>query len=250
VNDTQLLTRLAEANAYGKEAPLPETIWTSELALREIERRMGMKPTESPDQPTVTSGQQQQEAAPPPSAPDQVITAPQQRRRQGGRGPLVAIAAAVVVVLVIGAAAAILTLSGDGGDDVVAASPTPGPVTSFADIAGTTYERQGNGPRYLLFFEDGTFHSSSNPDLVVDRPSDVYTTRFDGTQVFITSPPSSRCPQPDQGGTQGGTYEIHLLEGGSVQFLAIDEDPCAQRSSFLQALDRDGVSAGGFVPVP
>ncbi len=84
MNDTQLLTRLAEANAYGKEAPLPETIWTSELALREIERRMGMKPTESPDQPTVTSSQQQQEAAPPPSAPDQVITAPQQRRRQGG----------------------------------------------------------------------------------------------------------------------------------------------------------------------
>lgn len=246
MNDTQLLTRLAEANAYGKEAPLPETIWTSELALREIERRMGMKPTESPDQPTVTSSQQQQEAAPPPSAPDRVITSPQQRRQQGRRTPLVAIAA-VVVVLVIGAAAAILTLSGDGGDDVVAASPTPGSVTSFANIAGTTYKRQGAGiPAYLVFFEDGTFHTSANPDLVVDRPSDVYTTRFDGTQVFITSPPGSRC----QGGTQGGTYEIHLLEGGSVQFVAIDEDGCAQRSSFLQALDSDGVSAGGFVPVP
>jgi hypothetical protein len=154
-------------------------------------------------------------------------------------------AAAVVVVLVIGAAAAILTLTGDGGDDVVAASPTPGPVTSFEDIAGTIYERQGNEPRYLVFFEDGTFHSSSNPDLVVDRPSDVDTTRFDGTQVLITSP-GSRCPQPDQ----GGTYEIHLLENGNLQFLAIDEDPCALRSSFLQVLDRDGVSAGGFVPVP
>ena len=142
-----------------------------------------------------------------------------------------------------------MTLSGDGGDDVVAASPTPGSVTSFANIAGTTYKRQGAGiPAYLVFFEDGTFHSSSNPNLVVDRPSDVYTTRFDGTQVSITSPPSSRCPQGDQG--QGGTYEIHLLESGSVQFLAIDEDACAQRSSFLQVLDRDGVSAGGFVPVP
>ncbi len=246
MNDTQLLTRLAEANAYGKEAPLPETIWTSELALREIERRMGMKPTESPDQPTVTSSQQQQEAAPPPSAPDQVITAPQQRRRQGGRGPLVAIAA-VVVVVVIGAAAAILTLTGDGGDDVVAASPTtPGPVTSFDDIAGTIYRSQGIGrDQYLYFLEDGTINVSTNPDLVVDRSSDVYTTRFEGTQVLITSPGSSRCPQPDQ----GGTYEIHLLENGNVQFLAIDEDPCALRSSFLP-LDRDGVSAGGFVPVP
>jgi len=122
----------------------------------------------------------------------------------------------------------------------------PGPVTSFDDIAGTTYLRQGDIPVYLVFFEDGTYHTSSNPDLVVDQPSDVNTTRFDGTQVLITTPTNSRWPQPDQ----GGTYEIHLLESGSVQFVAIDEDPCAQRSSFLQALDRDGVSAGGFVPVP
>ena len=89
---------------------------------------------------------------------------------------------------------------------------------------------------YLLFLVDGTMNSSSNPDLVADRPSDVYTTRFDGTQVFIASPSSSRCP-PDQ----GGTWEIHLLENGNLQFLAIDEDPCALRSSFLQR---------GFAPVP
>ena len=79
-------------------------------------------------------------------------------------------------------------------------------------------------------------NGSTNPDLVMDRPSDVDTTRFEGTQVFITSN-SSRCPQPDQ----GGTYEIHLLENGNLQFLAIDEDPCALRSSFLQR---------GFAPVP
>ena len=176
------------------------------------------------------------------SGPGEAVAVEGSRRRFG------LVAAAAVVVLVIGGAAAILTLSGDDRNDVVAASPTtPGPVTSFDDIAGTTYERQGNEPRYLFFFEDGTFHSSSNPDLVVDRPSDVYTTRFDGTQVLITATAtSSRCPQPDQ----GGTYEIHLLESGSVQFVAIDEDACAQRSSVLQALDRDGVSAGGFVPVP
>ena len=97
----------------------------------------------------------------------------------------------------------------------------------------------------MYFLEDGTIHGSTNPDLVVDRASDVYTTRFEGTQVFITNN-SSRCPQPDQ----GGTYEIHLLENGNVQFLAIDEDPCALRSSFFQLLDSVGVSAGGFVPVP
>ena len=159
------------------------------------------------------------------------------RRRQGGRGPLVAIAAVVVVVM-IGAAAAILTLSGDGGDDVVAASPTTsGPITSFDDIAGRTYRTQGLGDtNYVYFLEDGTMNVSTNPDLVVDRPSEVYTTRLDGTQALITKT-GSRCPQPDQ----GGIYEIHLLENGNLQFLAIAEDPCAQRSSFLQR---------GFAPAP
>ena len=157
---------------------------------------------------------------------------------EGSRSRFGLVAAAAVVVLVIGAAAAILTLSGDGGDDVVAASPTtPGPVTSFADIAGRTYRSQGAGVQtYMYFLEDGTMNASVNPDLVVDRASDVYTTRFEGTQVFITMT-SFRCAQPDQ----GGTYEIQLLENGNLQFLAIAEDPCAQRSSFLQR---------GFAPVP
>ncbi len=150
--------------------------------------------------------------------------------------------AAAMVIVLVGLAVVLL----NQGDDAPVADQPFGPVTSFEDIAGTTYERQGGLPMYLLFLVDGTMHSSANPDLVVDRPSDVYTTRFDGTQVFITTPTSTRCPQPDQ----GGTYEIHLLESGSVQFVAIDEDACAQRSSVLQALDRDGVSAGGFVPVP
>ncbi|MCH8900363.1 MAG: hypothetical protein IH942_07730, partial [Acidobacteria bacterium] len=148
------------------------------------------------------------------SGPGEVVAVEGSRRRFG------LVAAAAVVVLVIGAAAAILTLSGDGGDDVVAASPTTsGPITSFDDIAGRIYVSQGIGEdQYLYFLEDGTINGSTNPDLVVDRASDVRTTRFDGTQVFITTT-SSRCPQPDQ----GGTYEIHLLENGNIQFLAIDE---------------------------
>ena len=155
---------------------------------------------------------------------------------EGSRRRYSLVAAAAVVVLVIGAAAAILTRSGDGGNDVVAASPTtPGPITSFADIAGTTYERQGPGsPRYILFFEDGTFHESSNRDLIVDRPSHVFTTRFEGTQVLITET-IARCLD------QAGTWEIHLLENGNLQFVAIDEDPCVGRSSLLQS---------GFAPVP
>jgi hypothetical protein len=47
----------------------------------------------------------------------------------------------------------------------------PGPVTSFDDIAETIYERQGSFDYFAYFFEDGTFHDSSNQELVVDRPS-------------------------------------------------------------------------------
>ncbi len=195
-----------------------------------------MTETRKSEQPTRV------EAEPEATRPDPVGL---RRRRQGGRGPLVAIAAAVVVV-VIGAAAAILALSGDGGNDVVTPPPTttvaveglqPGPVTSFEDFAGRTYLTQApRVPLYVHFLEDGTMNVSVNPDLVVDRPSDVYTTRFEGTQAFITTTDAD-CPQPDQ----GGTYEIQLLEDGNLQFVAIDEDACALRSSFLQR---------GFEPVP
>lgn len=80
MNDTQLLDRLGRANAYADDAPLPETIRTHELALREIDRRIGM--------------QTQEKTTP--------IGAPTPRRR----GWLVA-AAAFGVVLLVGVAFAL-----------------------------------------------------------------------------------------------------------------------------------------------
>jgi len=166
------------------------------------------------------------------SGPGEEVAVEGSRRRFG------LVAAAAVVVLVIGAAAAILTLSGDGGDDVVAASPTtPGPVTSFADIAGTIYQRQNPGDDNLVFFEDGTFHDSSNPDLVVDRPSGVFQTSFEDTKILITTA-NSFCDQPDQ----GGTYEVLVLENGNLMFVAVDEDSCALRSGNFSNTE--------WVPIP
>ena len=107
----------------------------------------------------------------------------------------------------------------------------PGPITSFEDIAGTTYERQGLGITiYFHFFEDGTVHTSSNRDLVEDRPSDIFETRFEGTTVFLHDVKGgSRCPDdPDS------TYEIHLLENGNLQFVVV-EDSCGGRASFFSA---------------
>ena len=103
----------------------------------------------------------------------------------------------------------------------------PGPVTSFEDIAGTTYEHQGVGvPGYFHFFEDGTIHFSNNRDLVEDRPQIIRETRFEGTTVFVTETEGPCDDNPD------AIYEIHLLENGNLEFVAI-EDKCAIRSSYV-----------------
>lgn len=130
MNDTQLLRRLADANAYGEGTPLPETIWTSQLALREIERRTGMEPREATDQPTITSSVEPQEAASPPIEPDRVLDAPgQHTRSRWGSRPLLVAAAAFVVVLVAGAAlVAVLSL-----DDTI-------PVAGTSDDPAATIE--------------------------------------------------------------------------------------------------------------
>ncbi len=100
----------------------------------------------------------------------------------------------------------------------------PGPITSFDDIAGT-YQGQGPGPVFFHFFEDGTFHRSTNRDLVEDRPLSITETRFEGTKVFLTETKGVCDDDPN------AIYEIHLLENGNLQFVGVDEDPCTIRSS-------------------
>ena len=104
----------------------------------------------------------------------------------------------------------------------------PGPVTSLEDIAGT-YQRQGPGPRsFIHFFEDETFwHGSANRNLIEDRPTEIMEARFEGTRVFLTNSKGRCLDDPD------AIYEIHLLENGNLQLVAI-EDPCAWRSTMYQ----------------
>ncbi len=139
-------------------------------------------------------------------------------------------AAAALVVAII-AAGAVIGLLGGRSDEPDVGSLQPGPVSSFEDIAGITYERQGPGGEvYIHFFADGTkFHASQNPDLVVDRPQEVHETRLEGTVVSTTTTSYSSC-EPDQ----VGTYEIHVLQNGHLQFVLI-EDPCAARSGVFNA---------------
>jgi hypothetical protein len=115
VNDTQLLDRLGRANAYADDAPLPETIRTHELALREIDRRIGMQ-TQEKTTPTA---------------------APAPRRR----GWLVA-AAAFGVVLLVGVAIALTNSNTEVSPATIPATVAPpttqaAPATTVPPVATT-----------------------------------------------------------------------------------------------------------------
>ncbi len=118
----------------------------------------------------------------------------------------------------------VLAACGTGGE------VEPGPVTSFEDIAGF-YLRDpvGHGPIYFQFSEDGTWHASSNRDLVEDRPQSIMETRFEGTKVFLKETKAAAC-----GDDLEAIYEIHLLENGNLQLVAI-EDKCLHRSGDFEA---------------
>ena len=134
------------------------------------------------------------------------------------RGLLVGFAAVAVLI-------GLLAFLSRSESDVAEGEIRPGPVSSFDAIAGT-YQRQGLGGQWFFqFFEDGTIHVSQYRDFVEDRPQEIIETTFEGTKIFVTTN-SAMCSQPDQ----GGTYEIHVLENGNLQFLAVDEDTCGGRS--------------------
>ncbi len=137
-------------------------------------------------------------------------------------------AAAAALAIIVGAVAFVFV--GDDGTDVAGSSEVEtGPITSFEDIAGTIYKiGPGHSPIYIQFSVDGTWNGSTNRDLVEDRPEVIYESRFEGTKIFVTET-EGICPvNPED------IYEIHRLENGNLQFVAI-EDPCTHRSSEFHA---------------
>ncbi len=108
----------------------------------------------------------------------------------------------------------------------------PGPITSFEDIAGTIYKRgPGHSPLYFQFSEDGTFHLSVSRDFVEDAliRTHIYETRFEGAKLFVKGLKESEYSCDDD-----PIYEIHLLENGNLEVVAI-EDPCGHRLGDFQA---------------
>ena len=114
----------------------------------------------------------------------------------------------------------LLAACGTGGE------AEPGPITSFDDIAGIYKRGPGHSPIYVQFSEDGTLNWSQNPDLVEDRPEGVMETRFEGTKLFVKALKETAFSCDDD---PEAIYEIHLLENGNLQFVAI-EDKCLHRS--------------------
>ena len=126
----------------------------------------------------------------------------------------------------------VLAACGTGGE------VEPGPVSSLEDFAGT-YENVGSsGQFYLRILEDGTWHGSSNRDLVEDRPEIIMETRFEGTKVFLKE---TKGVCVDEDAIAEAIYEIHLLENGNLQFVEI-EDTCVARLGFFQGVE--------WAPVP
>ncbi len=108
-----------------------------------------------------------------------------------------------------------------------------GPITSFEDIAGTIYKR-GPGhsaPLHFQFSEDGTWHVSTSRFFVEDARvrAHIYETRFEETKLFVKALKEAEYSCDDD-----PIYEIHLLENGNLQLVAI-EDPCVHRLGDWQA---------------
>ena len=203
-----LLKRLEQVNPVPDPSRLHEDIETlRHFSLSDEQRRDKMTDSKI-DQPT-----------------------PGPRKPRVRRGLAIGAAAAALVIIV--GVVAFVFIANDGTDVAGSGDVESGPITSFEDIAGTIYKRgPGHSSLFVQFFEDGTWHASSNRDLVEDAlgGSHIYETSFEGTKIFVTvqKEAASFCDDDPE-----AIYEIHLLENGNLRLVAI-EDPCAHRSSDFQ----------------
>jgi hypothetical protein len=106
-------------------------------------------------------------------------------------------------------------------------SPTATPtqtftlITSTEDIVGTWHA----GNYYIRFDKDGTFRQAHALDKLDSQPYTIISYQFEGTKMVITEVSVSGVPTC---GIKTGSYEIRLLESGSIRIEAI-KDECTQR---------------------
>ena len=174
----------------------------------------------------------------------QVRVAHKPTPRSGRRGPSrrrgLLVAAGALVVAII-AAGVVIGLLGGSSDEPDVGSLQPGPITSFEDIAGTTYELQGPSQAYMHISENGILQGASYRDLVEDRPLWTNETRFEGTKVFVNTLTGAclneiAIARLNETPWKFAIYEFHVLENGNLQLVLI-EDSCGARSSFFPSAE-------------
>ena len=107
--------------------------------------------------------------------------------------------------------------------------PTVKPTETFTlaesaeEIVGTWRSR---GSYFLRFYENGTFHQAHALDRLDGAPYAVSKFWFEGTQMRTVEISVSGVPSC---GSRVGTYEIHLLEDGTMR-IAPMEDACSGRA--------------------
>lgn len=98
MKDNELLTRLAESNAYDAETPLPEAVWSRHRALRAIERRIGMRTSDANNERSKADQPLDVKSITPTDSPALKRPLRAHSNKRIGRVVLAAAAAAVVAV--------------------------------------------------------------------------------------------------------------------------------------------------------
>lgn len=114
MNDAQLLNRLAEANSHSAETPLPDVIWTRDVALREIRQKSGVKAREHLERSAHDAGGS--------VAREHTRNTDEVHRRPYRWSGVWAAAAVLALVLVAIGGAFLFVNRGDDGFDAAAAS--------------------------------------------------------------------------------------------------------------------------------
>jgi len=151
MNDSQVLTQLAETDAYAPGTEMPTLAWSRETARSEIERRMGMEPQGSTSKQEQTVATERLE----PAAGSYVATRPPPRNRR--RASLIAAGAFAVTILVV---AGVALLSSDD-------EPVPFGAESSLAVADDYFAAFNAGDSeavMALFTPDATFASKFTGD--------------------------------------------------------------------------------------
>ena len=149
--------------------------------------------------------------------------------------------AAAIVAIVVGLWAA----TNDGDEELVASEPE---ATEIAVNIVGIWHRTTSDPVYLQFLEGGTSNWADSLETVIEGLGTQWNYRVEGTQLFLEET-IGMCSGHSRGAEAlTGSYEVHLLENGNLQFVVI-EDECRGRVTFLYGRPDDGITRE-FEPVP